>query len=41
MDLLYMRQMVITKLATLRGAMGPKVCYPINKELMDKAFESF
>ena len=22
------------------GAMGPEVCYPINKELMDKAFES-
>ena len=22
------------------GAMGPEVCYPITKELMDKAFES-
>ena len=31
--------MDITKLA-IGGAMGPEVCYPITKELMDKAFES-
>ena len=38
-----MRQTAITKLAFFKevgGAMGQEVCYPITKELMDKALES-